>query len=192
MASKPKIHEGEILDLENLPILPLRNSVLFPGLIIPLVIGRKKTVELLNTIDGKPVIIGVLTQRDKEINDPLAGDMFTTGTTARIIKIVREREQGIDILVQGIERFKVKEFKQSEPYPTASVEIIPNDEREDVEIEALMRHLKDLTNEVLELIPFVRLRSVVPTETPGAGGSAAIIVAPACRWRVTWLLSRIE
>lgn len=153
MASKPKINEGEILDLENLPILPLRNSVLFPGLIIPLVIGRKKTVELLNTIDGKPVIIGVLTQRDKEINDPLAGDMFTTGTTARIIKIVREREQGIDILVQGIERFKVKEFKQSEPYPTASVEIIPNDEREDVEIEALMRHLKDLTNEVLELIP---------------------------------------
>jgi ATP-dependent Lon protease len=153
MATKTKSPTEEAVNVNALPILPLRNSVLFPGLVMPLVIGREKTLRLLDAVAGKDEVIGVLTQRDKETQDPNPGDMYTTGTTARILRVVREREQGVDIVVQGVQRFEVKRFTQATPYLAATVELIPEIDRDDVEIEALMRNLKQLTTEVLQLIP---------------------------------------
>lgn len=153
MATKSRTTSEESVNINALPILPLRNSVLFPGLVMPLVIGREKTLRLLDAVAGKDEVIGVLTQRDKETQDPNPGDMYTTGTTARILRVVREREQGVDIVVQGVQRFEVKRFTQSAPYLAATVELIPEIDRDDVEIEALMRNLKQLTTEVLQLIP---------------------------------------
>jgi len=85
MATKTKSPTEEAVNVNALPILPLRNSVLFPGLVMPLVIGREKTLRLLDAVAGKDEVIGVLTQRDKETQDPNPGDMYTTGTTARIL-----------------------------------------------------------------------------------------------------------
>ncbi len=137
----------------SLPILPLRNSVLFPGLVMPLVIGREKTLRLLDAVAGKDEPIGVLTQKDKDTLDPGPDELFQIGTTARILRVVREREHGVDIVVQGIERFRVERFSQTSPFLIGSVTMIPDDETRNVEIEALMRNLKGVTSEVLQLIP---------------------------------------
>lgn len=138
---------------QSIPILPLRNSVLFPGLVMPLVIGREKTLKLLDVVGDKNVTIGVLTQKDKDTHDPEPDDLYEIGTTARILRVVREREQGIDIVVQGIQRFTVEKFTQTSPFLTATVNLVDEEERHDVEAEALMRNLKKLTTEVLHLIP---------------------------------------
>lgn len=155
MTSKTKKPEGEDAPqtVASLPILPLRNSVLFPGLVMPLVIGREKTLRLLDVAAGKDEVIGVLTQKDKDVHDPNPDDMYAIGTTARILRIVREREQGVDIVVQGIQRFQVTKFTQTTPFLAASVNLVTEEDRKDVETEALMRTLKSLTTEVLQLIP---------------------------------------
>ncbi len=155
MSTKTKKPEGEdpLQTLASLPILPLRNSVLFPGLVMPLVIGREKTLRLLDVAAGKDDPIGVLTQKDKDVHDPNPEDLYLMGTTARILRIVREREQGVDIVVQGIQRFQVSKFTQTAPFLSASVTLVPEEDRKDVETEALMRTLKSLTTEVLTLIP---------------------------------------
>jgi len=139
--------------IPSLPILPLRNSVLFPGLVMPLVIGREKTLKLLDAVSGKDEPIGVLTQRDKDTHDPTAEELYSVGTTARILRVVREREQGVDIVVQGLERFKVNQFTQTAPFLAANVSLIPDDDSTSVEVEALIRNLKTVTTEVLQLIP---------------------------------------
>jgi len=139
--------------VKAMPILPLRNSVLFPGLVMPLVIGREKTLRLLDAVNGKDEVIGVLTQKDKDINDPGPDDLYSIGTTARILRIVREREQGVDIVVQGIQRFEVIQFVQKTPFLAAEVRLIPEEDQRTVETEALMKTLKAVTQEVLKLIP---------------------------------------
>jgi len=139
--------------VRSLPILPLRNSVLFPGLVMPLVIGREKTLKLLDAVSGKDKPIGVLTQKDKDTHDPNPDELYMVGTTARILRVVREREQGVDIVVQGLERFTVGKFTQTSPFLTANVEVLPDDESSTVETEALVTNLKTVTNEVLQLIP---------------------------------------
>jgi ATP-dependent Lon protease len=153
MSGRTKNTGSDEQEIAALPILPLRNSVLYPGLVMPLVIGREKTLRLLDAVAGKDEPIGVLTQKDKDTHDPNPDELYEIGTTARILRIVREREQGVDIVVQGIQRFRVKKFGQTQPFLTAQVELIPEEERRDVEIEALMRTLKQLTTEVLQLIP---------------------------------------
>ena len=145
-------NDGDDGVIQSLPILPLRNSVLFPGLVMPLVIGREKTLRLLDMVSGKDEPIGVLTQKDKDNQDPSPDDMFEIGTTARILRVVREREQGVDIVVQGIQRFKVNRIVQTQPFLAANVTLLPEEDVHDVETEALMRTLKQVTTEVLQLI----------------------------------------
>ncbi|HNZ04505.1 MAG TPA: LON peptidase substrate-binding domain-containing protein, partial [Myxococcota bacterium] len=141
--------------ITSIPILPLRNAVLFPGLVMPLVIGREKTLRLLDeVIEGKKTF-GVVTQKDKEVMDPSPFDMYAYGSTARILRVVKERDQGLDIVVQGISRFKVLEFTASDPYLQANIEIVPDMPGDTVEIEALMRNMKTLAAESLTLTPEV-------------------------------------
>lgn len=153
MSSKFRLGKEAQRTIPSLPILPLRNSVLFPGLVMPLVIGREKTLRLLEAVQGRDEPIGVLTQKEKEIQDPTPEQLYSVGTTARILRIVREREQGVDIVVQGMERFRVNFFTQTLPFLAANVTTIPEEEQRTVEVEALMRSLKEVTTEVLKLIP---------------------------------------
>lgn len=142
----------------EIPILPLRNAVLFPGLVMPLMIGRKKTLELIKTVEqqknkDEEVTIGVLTQRDKDVQDPEMEDLFTMGTIATVLKFVKRREHGMDIVIQGSKRFRVLKFTQTVPFLKAEIEIIEEDNSRDIEIEALVQNLKTVTSNVLSLIP---------------------------------------
>ena len=105
----------------ELPILPLRNSVFFPGAVMPLTIGRTKTIRLIEEATKEKSLLGIITQRAPEIDDPALDDLYRVGTAARIIKLARAGKDGFNIVVEGVCRFKVDEFSQSDPFFTAKI-----------------------------------------------------------------------
>src|SRR5579864_9334169 len=126
-----------------LPILPLRNSVFFPGGVLPLAVGRAKTISLIKDAVRDDQVIGVVTQRRAEEEDPGAADLHTVGTVARVVKLLKMGEDNYSLVVQGLARFKVVELVQEQPYLKARVEAIEDkQEPEDVEIQALNINLK--------------------------------------------------
>ena len=107
---------------EELPILPLRNTVLFPGVIIPITVGREKSIQLVRTAYKSNRIIGVVSQKDAIVEDPVPSDLYNIGTVAYIIKLLQMPDDTVTIIIQGRSRFKIIDFVQSEPYFIAKVE----------------------------------------------------------------------
>ena len=143
----------EIASLEStMPVLPLRNSVLYPGALMPLAVGRPKTLRLLNAI-GTGGVITIVSQHDKDVDEPSVEDLYWVGTAARILKILPEDAETLHVVVQGLERVRCTEFIQTEPYLVAQVEASPVEDEDSVEVAALMRSLKQMASEVIELIP---------------------------------------
>ena len=99
-----------------LPILPLRNSVFFPGGVLPLAVGRQKTIALIKDAVRDDQVIGVVTQRKAEEEDPGAADLHQMGTVARIVKLLKMGEDNYSLVVQGLARFRVVELVQEHPY----------------------------------------------------------------------------
>lgn len=166
----------------ELSILPLRNAVLFPGLVMPLMIGRRKTLDLMRTKEqeqkgDEEVTIGVLTQRNKDVQDPGPDDLFTMGTIASVLKFVRRREHGMDIVVQGFRRFRVLRFTQTTPFLKAEVEVIEEDNSRDIEIEALVQNLKAVTANVLSLIPDIPDSAAGIVEDVGSPNRLVYLIA---------------
>ena len=104
-----------------LPILPLRNTVLFPGVIIPITIGRDRSIKLIKETYKGDKIIGVLSQKDATIEMPEVSDLNTVGTVAHILKMLRMPDGNITAIIQGRKRFELGEMMQEEPYYKASV-----------------------------------------------------------------------
>src|SRR3989440_7904219 len=105
-----------------LPILPLRNSVFFPGGVLPLAVGRQKTIALIKDAVRDDQVIGVVTQRRAEEEDPGSADMYPMGTVARIVKLLKMGEDNYSLVVQGLARFRVLDLVQETPYLKARVE----------------------------------------------------------------------
>ncbi|MFO0744757.1 MAG: endopeptidase La [Myxococcota bacterium] len=143
--------KGSALDTV-LPVLPLRNSVLYPGALMPLAVGRPKTLRLLNAV-GTGGTIAVVSQRDKDNDNPKPDELYWTGTSAKILRVHHEDENTLHVVVQGIERVRLKEIVQTEPYLIARVDHVPVEDEESVEIQALVRSLKEMAAEIIELIP---------------------------------------
>ena len=96
---------------DTLPILPLRNSVLFPGAIIPIDVGRRKSVRLVeDAIAKERPVIGILTQKDARTEDPGAGDLYMVGCAARILKVIKLAKDNFSVILQGVSRFEVSTF----------------------------------------------------------------------------------
>jgi len=137
-----------------LPILPLRNSVFFPGGVLPLAVGRQKTIALIKDAVRDEQVIGVVTQRRAEEEDPGAADLYTVGTVARIVKLLKMGEDNYSLVVQGLARVRVLDLVQETPYLKARVEPVEDKTSvDDVEVEALAINLKKLAREVIELMP---------------------------------------
>jgi len=137
-----------------IPILPLRNSVLFPGSIIPIDVGRRKSVRLVeDAIAKERPVIGILTQREARTEDPSDEDMYTVGCAARILKVIKLAKDNFSVILQGVCRFEVKEFEGKEPFLTARVEPVPDTPGSDVELDALVMNLKDIAKRVVKLMP---------------------------------------
>src|SRR6187549_333202 len=110
---------------EELSILPIKNTVLFPGVVIPITVGRQKSIKLVKKAYQGNRIIGVIAQKNSQAEEPTIDDLYRTGTVARIIKMLVLPDGNTTIIIQGKNRFTVKEFVQEEPYLTARIEIQP-------------------------------------------------------------------
>ncbi len=147
---------GEKIVVPNeLPILPLRGTVLYPDLILPIMVGRKKSVKLIDDAMDSDRIIGVLTQKRSETEDPKESELYSVGVAALILRMIRELDGSQRVIVQGVSRIKVKEFYQKEPYFKAKVEEIEESAVQGVEIDALMMNLKSLFSRAVELAPYL-------------------------------------
>jgi len=139
---------------EVIPILPLRNSVLFPGSIIPIDVGRRKSVRLVeDAISKERPVIGILTQREARTEDPQENDMYQVGCAARILKVIKLAKDNFSVILQGVARFRVKSFEGTEPFLAARVEPVPDPTASDVELDALVMNLKDIAKRVVKLMP---------------------------------------
>jgi ATP-dependent Lon protease len=138
-----------------LAILPLRNAVFFPGGVLPLAVGRSKTLALIKEAALDDQVIGVVTQRRAEEEDPGADELYAMGTIARIVKMLKMGEDNYSLVVQGLARFRVLEFVEESPYLKARVEAVQEGgaDAENVEVEALGISLKKLAREVIEMMP---------------------------------------
>jgi ATP-dependent Lon protease len=139
---------------ESLPILPLRNSVLFPGAIIPIDVGRRKSVRLVeDAIAKERPVIGILTQKDARTEDPGSSDLYLVGCAARILKVIKLAKDNFSVILQGVSRFEVASFDGNEPFLSATVRSVPDPNSSDVELDALVMNLKDIAKRVVKLMP---------------------------------------
>ncbi|GAB3898442.1 endopeptidase La [Spirosoma agri] len=139
----------------NLPILPVRNTVLFPGMVIPVTVGRAKSIRLVKKAYKGNRIIGVVAQLNQQKDEPTADDLYRFGTVAYIIKMITLPDGNITIIIQGKKRFEVEQILQEEPFMTAQVRQIedsfPNVNKK--EGKALLQSLKDSAYKILRLNP---------------------------------------
>ena len=144
--SEQKIHQA-------VPVLPLRDTVIFPNSILPLAVGRESTVRLLNENGESSEFIGVVTQRDAAIEAPGASDLYSVGTGVKIHKSVRMPDGSIRLVVQGSFRFRVLDVVQVSPYIRADIEVLPDLEpaEDAIEIDALTRNVHSVFTKVVEL-----------------------------------------
>ena len=143
---------------EELPILPLRNTILFPGVIIPIAIGREKSHQLIKDVEKSKGYFGALTQMDYKIDDPGVNDLYKTGTVARIIKILQMPDNSTSVIIQGKKRFKLEEMTGEEPYFMGRISVLDDIEPEGDktrEFEAVVSSLKDLSLSLIKQSPNV-------------------------------------
>lgn len=150
-SSRPEFNLNEVP--EQLPILPLRNSVFFPGAVMPLTIGRPKTIRLIEETMRENALIGVVAQRSPEIDDPTEADMYQVGTIARVIKMTRTGKEGFSIVVEGLARFKIDKITQSDPYFYATITPLLDVGLSDPDTAPLAASVKATAREIVDMLP---------------------------------------
>ncbi len=140
---------------EMLPILPLRNMVLFPGVVIPITAGRDKSIKLINDANASGKNIGVVAQKNEEDEDPTKSDIHTIGTVARILRVLKMPDGNITVILQGKKRFEIAEVISEEPYITATVKEVPEKrpKKNDTEFNAIIDSLKELAVKIIQESP---------------------------------------
>lgn len=139
---------------EILSILPLRNTVLFPGVVIPITVGRDKSIKLIREAYKGNKIIGVVAQKDSNIEDPNFDDLYKVGTVAYIVKMLQMPDGNTTVIIQGKKRFNLEEMVQEEPYIKAKVTKFDESKYElSKEFEAMVASLKELSMQIIQLSP---------------------------------------
>ncbi|MFZ5970906.1 MAG: endopeptidase La [Bacteroidota bacterium] len=139
----------------ELSILPIKNTVLFPGVVIPITVTRQKSIRLIKKAYQGGRVIGVIAQKNKQNEEPGTEDIYLTGTVARIIKMLVLPDGNTTIIIHGKNRFRIQAFTQEEPYLSARVQLHPEPELdlESREVKALVQSLKDAASKILKLNP---------------------------------------
>lgn len=138
-----------------LPILPLRNTVLFPGVVIPITVGRDRSIQLIKDYNKLDKTVGVVTQKSDSIEEPSGDDLYSIGTVARILKMLRMPDGNTTIIIQGKKRFKIEAYVQSEPYHKARVTAIDEARpaKSDKEFQAITSNLKEISTQIIKISP---------------------------------------
>ena len=138
---------------ENLPILPLRNTVLFPGVVLPITVGRAKSIKLVKDVYKKNKIIGTVAQKDPNIDDPSFAELYQVGTVAQIVKILEMPDGATSVIIQGKKRLQMKKMISEKPYFIANIKELEDVKpvRKSKEFEAIVGSLKDLSLKIIKL-----------------------------------------
>lgn len=157
--------EGENLP-DELPILAVRNTVLFPGVLIPITVGRQKSIRVVKQAYKGDKIIGILTQKNPKVDDPKTADLFGIGTVAKIVKMLVLPDGNTTIIVQGKQRFAVKELVSESPVLKANVEYLKENfpKRQSKEVKAIIQSIRDTANRIMALNPEIPKEAQVALE----------------------------
>jgi ATP-dependent Lon protease len=149
-----EIDPKDVKDSGTYPVMPLRNTVLFPQQVIPIYIGRERSLKLIEGLDPKDKHIVVVAQEDGSIEDPKPTDLYAYGTLAIVLKVFDMPDNSKSAIVQGVHRVKILSYTNEEPYYTAAVEKIGSEEADgDVELDALKNNLHTSFNELVKVAP---------------------------------------
>ena len=139
----------------DLPILPLRNTVLFPGVVIPITAGRDKSIKLINDANAAGKVIGVVSQKNEDIEEPTFADINSVGTVARILRVLKMPDGNVTVILQGKKRFEIDEMTTEEPYMKATIKEVEEKRprKNDKEFIAIIDSVKELAISIIEESP---------------------------------------
>ncbi|MBU6158759.1 MAG: endopeptidase La [Bacteroidetes bacterium] len=148
-------NQDDLIKIDNdLPILPLRNTVLFPGVVLPITVGRDKSIEAVNEAYKTDKLVGVVSQKDSNVEDPTMHDLQEIGTIAKVVKLIKMPDGGTTVIMQGKKRFKIQSITAQDPFFKAKVEILQEEEVKDpANFQALTGSIKDLATQIIQLSP---------------------------------------
>ncbi len=139
---------------EEIALLPLRNTVLFPGVVLPITVGRDKSIKAVTDANKNDKLIGVVAQKDSSIEEPAITDLEAIGTVAKIIKLIKMPDGGTTIIIQGRKRFHINSITQEEPYFKAKITAMEEaDIDNDPDFEAMVGGIKDLASQIISMSP---------------------------------------
>ncbi len=145
---------ADIVIPNELPVLPLRNTVLFPGVVLPITVGRDKSIKAVNDAYKADKLVGVVAQKDSEVEDPTVSDLEDVGTVARIVKLIKMPDGGTTVIIQGKKRFKLGAITTDEPYFKAQIILLEDEEAPHKEdFKAYVANIKDLASQIIQLSP---------------------------------------
>ena len=149
-----QIEDFNIKGADEYPVMPLRNTVLFPQQVIPIYIGRERSLKLINDLDPKKRYIVVVAQEDGSIEDPKSSDLYAYGTLAQVLKVFDMPDNSKSAIVQGISRVKILDYTNQEPYFFAAVESMEDEPiTDDLEVDALAANLRQAFDELMKVAP---------------------------------------
>ena len=132
--------DEEALEKEDLPaevsLLPLRNTVLFPGVVIPITVGRDKSIQLIKDANKGSKVIGVVAQKDQTIENPEANDIYSLGTVAQILRVLKMPDGNTTIIIQGKKRFEIDQITAEEPYLKATTRTVVDEAAGEIDLRA--------------------------------------------------------
>ena len=140
---------------ETLPILPLKNTVMFPGVVIPITASRDKSIKLINDSNTNDKLIGVVSQKDSKVQSPSLNDIHPSGTVAKILRVLKMPDGNVTVIIQGKKRFSIEQILSEEPYITAKIKEIPElkPEKNNKEFGATIESIKDIALKIIEENP---------------------------------------
>ena len=153
--SKQEEDESNKMDIpDELPVLTIKNTVLFPGVIFPITVGRDKSIKLVKDANKGDKTIAVVSQKHQDVEDPSSDDLFKTGVLAKIIKLMRMPDGTTTVIIQGKRRIEIGEFTSEDPYLKAKITAQPDKAfKEDKEYKAIIDSIKDISNNIINLSP---------------------------------------
>ena len=152
--SEKEIEEFTSKSSESYPVMPLRNTVLFPQQVIPIYIGRNRSLKLINDLGSDSKYIVVVAQEDGSIEDPKPEDLYSYGTLAQVLKVFDMPDNSKSAIVQGISRVKIIKYLQKDPYFTVSINLLEDEKLTDpLEVDALTKNLRQSFEELMKVAP---------------------------------------
>ena len=143
----------KILIPEELPVLPLRDVVIYPSMVSPLIIARTKSIRLIDEAMAGDQIIGLIAQKSADIDNPKISDLYKMGTAANIVKMLKFPDGSLRILIQGLMRFKVTRFIKKQPFYRAQINVVSDTHEDSVEVEAFSRNIINQFQKIITLVP---------------------------------------